>query len=266
MKKAEKILYIMLALFTGLVLNVTEVSAQNVGDTVLMGKYPYEEDGTKRPIEWIIIDKEADGTVLLLTKYLIEIKSYNEDKRPITWAGCTLRKWLNKDFYNTAFNSYEKADIRLTNLVNHDNPLSGARGGIKTDDMVFLLSIREAERYFNSDKARRAHTTPYADSRRAHKGFPFWWLRSPGFWTDCAAGVDRTGSIAEMGQGVNWGINEHAVRPALKAVLRNYVNVSRHGSSAVWKSEKKDNKKESSKTDTEDEKPRLKSSDEFLFH
>ena len=264
MKKTGKILHIILALFTGLVFNIPEVSAQEIGDTVLMGKYPYEEDGTKKPIEWIIIDKEADGTVLLLTKYLIEIKKYNEEQRPITWAGCSLRNWLNRDFYNTAFNSYEKADIRLTNLVNHDNTQSGARGGIKTDDRVFLLSIREAARYFKSDKARQAHTTPYTDSRCNCKGTSFWWLRSPGFWTDCAAGVHKNGKIAELGQGVTWA--EWAVRPALKAVLRNYVNVNRYGSTAVWESEKKDKKKESRKADTEMEKPRLKSPEEFLFH
>jgi ribosomal protein L40E len=40
-----------------------------VGDIIKFGSYPYETDGTEKPIEWIILEKYSDGKALVISKY-----------------------------------------------------------------------------------------------------------------------------------------------------------------------------------------------------
>ena len=44
----------------------------------------------------------------------------------------------------------------------------GTNGGKDTEDWVFLLSIGEAERYFEDDEDRRTFPTEYAIARDAY--------------------------------------------------------------------------------------------------
>ncbi|MDD6035308.1 MAG: DUF6273 domain-containing protein [Lachnospiraceae bacterium] len=60
-------------------------------------------------------------------------------------------RWLNSDFYRTAFSEKERASIAETLVRNADNPEYGTEGGNDTRDKVFLLSIEEATTYFDSD-------------------------------------------------------------------------------------------------------------------
>ena len=78
------------------------------GEYLLLGKYPYEADGVKRPIKWLLLEKYGDGTALFISKYGLDIKRYNDSSEDVTWETCSLRRWLNGEFYNAAFNEYEK--------------------------------------------------------------------------------------------------------------------------------------------------------------
>ena len=41
------------------------------------------------------------------------------DSVDITWHDCDLRKWLNNEFYNTAFNATEKEFIKTTHCADN---------------------------------------------------------------------------------------------------------------------------------------------------
>lgn len=48
-----------------------------------------------------------EGQVLLLSNNALDAKAYNDEKIDVSWENCTLRKWLNNDFYETAFYEQE---------------------------------------------------------------------------------------------------------------------------------------------------------------
>ena len=113
-------------------------------DTVIFGSYPQNNasGSTKEPIEWVVLDRKSDK-VLLLSKYVLDCKCYNDDLKDVTWETCTLREWLNFDFLNNAFNDNEQNCIIESEIVNHRNYLFNTSGGNNTIDKVFVLSSEE---------------------------------------------------------------------------------------------------------------------------
>ena len=129
------------------------IANASVGDIVYFGNYEQDsnfENGTE-PVEWYVLDK-ADGEATLLSVYLLDCQPYHEDYEDITWENCTLRSWLNSEFYNTAFSAEEQQVIINTNIINEDNPYYGTEGGNDTVDKVWLLSLGEVERYFHINR------------------------------------------------------------------------------------------------------------------
>lgn len=170
--------------------NVDAISF-SAGDIVSFGRY--EQDNNRQngsePIEWLVLDVQ-NGKALLLSKYALDAKPYHDQYGSITWEDCSLRKWLNGDFLNTAFSEAEKNSV-LTAEV--DNSKSQGYyewrtdGGNNTVDKVFLLSDAEAWFYFGSNADRRCMPTAYASAMGAdfktENGKQYatgWWLRSPG--------------------------------------------------------------------------------------
>jgi len=153
---------------------------------------------------------------LLLSAYGIRDRRYNEKREDVTWETCTLRKWLNGDFYNDAFTEEEKKRILLTEVRNEDNPRYKTPGGNDTEDRVFLLSLGEAERYLPKTFLSQRMVTPYAKKHGAYTsglGTCWWWLRSPGSGPCGAASVYHNGDISVRGLVVNY--RDNAVCPAL---------------------------------------------------
>lgn len=219
---------------------IVEVSEAKVGDTVRFGSYEQDNDLSNgaETIEWLVLDKQ-DGKLLLLSKDALDAKPYNEEDEDVTWETCTLRNWLNGEFYDTAFSSEEQKRIATTKVKNEDNPEYGTEGGKDTKDKVFLLSIEEVLRYFDpdpiaEDHARYAYATRYAfengawiydldafDCGYASTGFVYsttgsscWWLRSPGDSSRGAASVHSFGSVACGGSSAGNRIRYDVVRPA----------------------------------------------------
>ena len=216
----------------------------DIGDVITFGSYPQSDasGNTKEPIEWIVLDKK-DGAKLLLSKYIIDCKPYNNDYVNITWADCSLRTWLNGEFLNTAFDMDEYSKIQKTALTNDDNADNNTDGGSDTDDRVFCLSIEEALKYFghgNKDalgydvgKSISTTGTNFAkavdnngttllvnDNNNAwYFGFIGYWLRSPGEKNIAAANVGSDGYLTTVGANVTFG--EIGVRPAIW-VYENY--------------------------------------------
>lgn len=190
----------------------------NPGDTVLFGEYEQDNNTSngKEDVEWLVLEVK-DGKALVVSKYALDCKQYNTSNTDVTWETCTLRKWLNNDFINAAFSSYEKAMIPTVTVSadkNSTNP------GNATQDQVFLLSITEANKYFGSDSARQCKPTDYAFANGAYvnsvNGNCGWWLRSPGvtqYSAHSAAYVHNSGGVYESGSDVDIGTS--AVRPAM---------------------------------------------------
>ena len=188
-----------------------------IGETIEFGNYPQDKDGTEKPIEWIVMKKEGNQ-VLLLSKYVLDAKPYNKEWEDVTvtWETSDIRKWLNNEFYTTAFNKTEKAKIQTSLIKNEDNSEYGTSGGNDTEDKVFLLSEKEAETLFSNDEEKIAKATEYAEKSVVYgneEKSVLWWLRSPGGYSENAAVVDRYGWVDRYGFIVN--INDGGVRPAL---------------------------------------------------
>ena len=204
----------------------------NVGEMVVFGAYEQDGDTANgaEAVEWLVLDV-TDGKALLLSRYGLEAMPYNETEEAMTWENCTLRKWLNGEFYETAFSEEEKTEIVLTKLENKDNEEYGIEGGNDTEDKVFLLSVDEAKKYFvedvvvedgrNYNTERAAKPSAYAATKPLtivtngswYDGSSPYWLRSPGVLNHIAAIVDYNGEIYAFGHGVSEP--KDMVRPAI---------------------------------------------------
>ena len=79
-----------------------------ITDVVEFGRY-WEETGMKNtPIQWLVLE-ETDEYLFLTTKETIISKFF--DKVSSSWIDSDIRRWLNNDFINLAFNEYEKPSI-----------------------------------------------------------------------------------------------------------------------------------------------------------
>ena len=174
----------------------------NVDDTMKFGNY-------HGAVEWLVLDKK-DGKELLISKYCLDAKEYdkNENNESVTWETCTLRQWLNDEFFNEAFSEKEKELICDTHLQNPDNPEYGTDGGNDTTDKVFLLSIDEASRYFADNEARLTYATAYAKENGAGDKNAWWGLRSPGEDENNVAMVGDVGSISIYSDGKSVYVNK----------------------------------------------------------
>ena len=224
-----KILKIFITFMLAMFIGIVNVFAYEAGDIIKFGSYPYYKDGTEKPIEWQILEKFADGTALVVSKYALDNVRYNETRTDVTWETSSIRKWLNNDFYNKAFRNLNKNLIIESYVVNKDNAEYGTKGGNNTYDKMFLLSIEEAEKYFSYNNARKAYPTPYANLQTKDITTCPWWLRSPGSNQRGAAIVNDGGYVNSDGYYVP---NDFvAVRVAFKINLKNLKSTQTDGGS-----------------------------------
>lgn len=196
---------------------VEKLKVAKAGDYVFFGAYEQDNNTSngKEDVEWLVLEVK-DGKALVVSKYALDCKQYNASNTAVTWETCTLRKWLNNDFINAAFSSYEKAMIPTVTVSADKNPDYSTYPGNATQDQVFLLSITEANKYFNSNGARQCKPTDYAvanDTWESDRSYRRWWLRSPGRYQDSAANVSYDGDVDVRSGSVD--CDDLAVRPAL---------------------------------------------------
>ena len=89
----------------------------DVGDDFTFGKYHGEE------IEWEVLSRnflveEGRIRVQLYSKYVLDCQPFDEDGDEVSWADCSLREWLNNDFFKEAFSATEQKQIRETSYFN----------------------------------------------------------------------------------------------------------------------------------------------------
>ena len=63
------------------------------GDIIKFGKYPQDRNGSKSPIEWLVLDVKGNEA-LLISRYGLDCKPYDQKFTDTTWEDCDLRKWL----------------------------------------------------------------------------------------------------------------------------------------------------------------------------
>lgn len=213
-----------------------ELSAE-VGQTIRFGSYEQDNNlsNGKEEIEWIVLAKE-NNKMLVISKFCLEAKAYNEKGGSATWEGSTLREWLNSSFLNSAFSEEEKNQISVTTVSPDNDPEYDTGLEKDTNDKIFLLSMKEAKKYFGSDDERMAKATAYAiasgpdmmtykheewgeSGNEKWDGNCFWWLRSPSYLNLLDIGrytemnVALQGNINIQGHGVANDCN--TVRPAM---------------------------------------------------
>lgn len=196
-------------------------------DVIEFGSYPLENTLDTEPIEWIVVDKYVNKA-LLVSKNVIDCKSYNDVYQDVTWETCTLRYWLNTEFYNRAFSDEEKSQISQTKLTNPNSGTYGTLGGNETMDNIFILSLAEVTDYFEKDSIKLgAKATGYSkevlnggghlyytrSSKEWHYGNANYWLRTPGYSQGYASHIGPDGSIAAVGEMVD--SESFGVRPAM---------------------------------------------------
>jgi len=197
----------------------------SVGSVVPFGAY-----------SWRVLAIE-DNKALIITDDIIEQQSYNNYAGDVTWAECSLRKYLNDDFYSR-FSDAERSRIMPVWNKNLDNQWYASRGGEDTLDYIFLLSIEEVVcKYFGDSSEKLINRSPKQkywfgnkdenNDRRAAvlDGYGWWWwLRSPGRDNRRAAYIHYDGNVGIQGNGTfrynsknihPTGNNCGGVRPAL---------------------------------------------------
>ena len=212
--------------------HTVEILRQNftnagVGNHVLFGSYPQKDSNHPEPIEWVVLardEHEAEPAyLLLLSLYGLEFMSYDTDPVTISWKCSSLRKWLNEDFYCSAFNANEQTMI-VEAYLQEPNPTPYTTLPCNTaKDRVFLLSSEEIYICCNSNIEKICRPTRYAATKNSKNSlrtlmFPLWspgacswWLRSPGN-NGRAMLVDRNGERYFSGDTVD---KKYAVRPAI---------------------------------------------------
>ena len=188
------------------------------------------------PLKWRVLDSK---TGLVLCENIIDSQAYsntvysddNDDWNNAAhthyandYATSSIRKWLNDDFYNTAFSASQKANILTSELDNRAFSTSYSEYDSETTyDKVFLLSWSEMENTaygfpanINNSSVRRAKGTDYAKCQGlrvdSSNKCSYQRLRSAAIFSDHTCEVDNEG-----GRCYYWVVGaDGGIRPALK--------------------------------------------------
>ena len=151
------------------------------GDIVSFGSYYQlgtKENPIKADLEWTVLTVKDDQALLLSNMGLIyEAIEATEGRNK--WASCSLKDWLNLDFYNLAFTEKQQNKILQTEI---------------TGDNVFCLSKQEVEEYVLSipeliyckpteyaiDYCRKLPVSKGGKQPTPRPEGDYWWLRDAG--------------------------------------------------------------------------------------
>ena len=184
-------------------------------------------------IEWDILEVDANNSnkYLIISNLCIDSQEFYSDNPSgetehnggvgyaNNYALSNIRKWLNNNFYNTAFNSLQRELIKETDVDNsakttYDDPNSYECD--TTRDKMFLLSYQEAKTYYSTNDARKAFGTDYAKCQGLNVSNTCapWDLRSPAYnstYGTYSTYVDAQGLATK---GIILTTTSNGVRPA----------------------------------------------------
>ncbi|MBR4450401.1 MAG: serine/threonine protein kinase [Clostridia bacterium] len=196
-----------------------------------------------KPLRWRVLDSSKR---LLICENLIDAQAFNNivylsgkeyysnyslSSYANSYIESSIRKWLNKDFYNTAFSSSEKNSIATASLDNNAYSSQYAiYSGESTRDNVFLLSYNDMKNtsygFTSSDSktaSRMASGTDYAECQGLYAPNEYhtksgndtsnWILRTAGKKSDYLCYVRLAGSIYDYNFTINY--TNYGIRPAI---------------------------------------------------
>ena len=152
-------------------------------DIISFGRY-WEGTGLENvPIEWVVLDEDEDHLFLVSKQSIVTQPRSDEDNDG--WEHSSIRRWLNQDFFNLAFNEYERYSILEKELTTAYGEYYGIPALKEmTTDRVFLLSMDDLDKYFTTRESRVAEQSRYAIDTLADFGCcdyaNNWWLRDGG--------------------------------------------------------------------------------------
>ncbi len=142
------------------------VSKADANDDGQFGDSEYRYFKWER-IRWRVLANDGE-TLKVLADTGLDCQSYHEMGAPVTWADSSLRRWLNGEFYRTAFDSTERDAIvrqkvdnaaydkssagkdedRLKNKNKNENDTAesstnAAENSTDTDDFIYIPSMQE---------------------------------------------------------------------------------------------------------------------------
>ncbi len=191
----------------------------HAGGTVRLGTYPQKTE-TPEPIEWEIVERFSDDTVMVISKYVLECVPFHDgDGMPANWTECSLRRWLNSEFFNTAFSGDDKQRILTADV--RDVPAT-SRSAEFLKDKVFLLCDDEVMAiYPDIVERRRCVATRHARDAGVitdkKTGYGCWFIS--GTRVSLGEGVDPKGWTGPMDQS-QFGLRYAGVRPAMWIKLK----------------------------------------------
>lgn len=160
-----------------------------VGNTIYFGSYEQDNnlDNGNEPISWRILSVDY-GRALLLSEYVLEAKPYNETQEAVTWENCTLRAWLNDEFYNTAFDYEqkksivgnvsilsEKGAIQYLNADSGNNPFVGDSVDIKVTEYMKIYNRFSQFSFISLDQPVCWLSTPVSDEKSPQGNVYAYW-------------------------------------------------------------------------------------------
>lgn len=162
---------------------------------IFFGAYPQTASGELAPIEWRVLDRSGDKT-LLISEKVIEKSRFGKP-----WPDSDVRKWLNEDFVFEAFTEEEKKHILTTQVKCSVNPVFDGHFYEDTEDQVFLPGVNTILSYLGGDSASICRATDYAaakDIGETGQGC-YWWTSTTGRETRHEVGVRPDGTFSPHG-------------------------------------------------------------------
>lgn len=198
--------------YRGVYFNSYRLNQTTITNVSPVSSYTYQDDAgyslntaywfKYEPIKWRIMS-EADGKAVILSELILDSQDFNhsisthtEDGTTIyanNWEYSNIRKWLNDNFYNVAFNELQKAVIVATELDNKTTGKNGTENTYatcqnNTTDNVYLLAYQELNNNALLEEVRSKNTTDYSQIQGADAyysapvsssiGKGYWWVRS----------------------------------------------------------------------------------------
>ena len=176
--------------------------------TFTFGSYNGEE------IEWMVAEQQ-DSKVLIVSKDALESGSFKQARySDLSWEKSDIRKYLNFDFINAAFNSFERTLIVETEIGASENLQYHTTFNDRCLDKVFLLSAEEWLHYFPNALDRICYPTrKLQQTMQISSNLNRYWVRTPGAEWSTVAFVDNKGNINYEGDSSNIRVN--TIRPAM---------------------------------------------------
>ena len=172
-------------------------AVSKIGSVIKFGKF-----------EWIVLDENVENNMILIqTKDMIDAQKHFDYRTTLTWAISKIRANLNDSFYYE-FSPNEQKQIALSIVETKENPKNNPDYEYtkrdNTEDKIFLLSIDEFNKYHSGKASAKAKMRILQEQEG-------WWLRSPGYNSDCASFFhNQMGILTDIGVDAMMG-----VRPAL---------------------------------------------------